>query len=141
MSTNYYLVYREAVNARESISDPDVRETIDIRMTHIGKRSRRWTWHSITDNDYDDAVSIGAVDSVSRWREVLLNLPDNLMVLDEYDREVDPAEILDEWDNQIPYRDMDDLFDAWNVGVNYRSDLPGHLLDDEGYLLVRGEWF
>lgn len=141
MSTNYYLVYREVVNARESISDPDVRETIDIRMTHIGKRSRRWTWHSITDNDYDDAVSIGAVDSVSQWREVLVNLPDNLMVLDEYDREVDPAELLDEWDNQIPYRDMDDLFDAWNVGVNSRSDLPGQFLDDEGYLLVRGKWF
>lgn len=70
-----------------------------------------------------------------------LDFPDNLIILDEYDREVDPAEILDEWDNQIPYRDMDDLFDAWNVGVNYRSDLPGHFLDDEGYLLVRGEWF
>lgn len=139
MSTNFYLAFREAVQARDTITDDNVWNTITIDSTHIGKRSSTWMWHKIVDHDVDDAVQIGRVVSVRKWREIISNLPDNLVILDEYDREIEPEELLAEWDEVTPYTTINEYWDRFNATHSDRM-YSGHYLDDEGYLMISGRF-
>lgn len=107
MGTNYYVVKR-----KPTITEP----------LHIGKSSAGWRFlfHEVnkgsTDFDYDLEIH-----TFEQWRDFLKNNKE-IVILDEYDREVDVNELLKLIEDKQNINNLEDFLHSKNVNGYRFSD-------------------
>ena len=110
MSTNYYIVHREAWYAYQRAPE-SAQKHLELNRVHIGKKNHdTWTiqlWNAATDSIKPGYCHVSTtegllpeqgVHSAHDWKEILTSLPEGIRIIDENSNFYWANEVLSEWD-------------------------------------------
>ena len=129
MSTNYYIVNRRVFEFYSSLTFEDRSNYMNMVKAHVARLGRGWKFQAYSRGYPEDTFGRAAavnhylcsvemfkglvpdtgIESVAEWKTYLSQLPDSLVVINEYDDVIDPAELVSWWEEDSNVQSYQDL--------------------------------
>lgn len=147
MSTNYYIVNKQVFEFYSNLEFKERSNYMHIVKAHVARLGGGWKFqayirgypvdkfghdafnHQLCSTElFKGLIPDTGIESVADWKAYLSQLPDSLVVINEYDDVIDPAELISWWEEDSDVQSYQDL-----RGFEIR--------DSEGNILTYVEFF